>query len=195
MQAKTATLRLEKVFLTGSDMKPRGFTIFFAVLVASLSLAIGLAIYELLIRELDLSQTARESQYAIYAADTGAECALYWDNKAPLLNGATSVFATSSQVGNSNPPSSNVWCNEQDIAAAAVTALTWPESEAALTATSKFQVLLDEADPDGPCAIVEVIKTADVSGEPPATQITSSGRNTCNFNAPLQIERTLEVNY
>ena len=105
-------------------MKPRGFTIFFAVLVASLSLAIGLAIYELLVRELDLSQTARESQYAIYAADTGAECALYWDNKAPLLNGATSVFATSSDAGNSNPPANGVLCNGQDIAAAAVAAST-----------------------------------------------------------------------
>ncbi len=176
-------------------MKPRGFTIFFAVLVASLSLAIGLAIYELLVRELDLSQTARESQYAIYAADTGAECALYWDNKAPLLNGTNSVFATSSDSGNSSPPSSGIRCNNQDIAAAAVTALTWPESEGPLTATSRFQVLLNDLDPDGPCALVKVVKTADVAGEPPSTQIESRGRNTCDTSASLQLERTLEINY
>ena len=59
----------------------KGFTIFFAMLVGALALSIGLAIYDLTVRELDLSATATQSQYAIYAADSGAECALYWDNK------------------------------------------------------------------------------------------------------------------
>lgn len=103
-------------------MYKRGFTIFFAVLVGSLALAIGFSIYELLIRELALSQTATQSQYAIYAADAGAECALYWDNKCtPGVNAACSctafdsggactrgtAFATSSLSAN---PASGVYC-------------------------------------------------------------------------------------
>jgi|GEM_PF-394079 len=75
----------------------RGFTIFFAVLVGSLALAIGLSIYELLIRELELAQVATQSQFAIYAADAGAECALYWDNKCtPGVNSVTAACVCTS---------------------------------------------------------------------------------------------------
>lgn len=69
--------------------KNKGFTIFFATLVASLALAIGLGIYDVVVRQLSLSTTVSQSQYAIYAADSGAECALYWDAK---YNGSSSAF-------------------------------------------------------------------------------------------------------
>lgn len=97
--------------------RTRGFTIFFAVLVGSLALAIGLSIYELLVRELELSQVATQSQFAIYASDAGAECALYWDTlctntgiscictdkdgAGTCLRGT--AFATSSETLNRNP--------------------------------------------------------------------------------------------
>ena len=69
------------------------------MLVGSLALAVGLAIYDLTIRELDLSAVATQSQYAVYAADTGAECALYWDTKCPLGSCVVnSTFATSSNT-------------------------------------------------------------------------------------------------
>ena len=54
----------------------KGFTLFFALLVSSLALAIGVSIYDITVRELNLSEAATQSQYAVYAADTGAECAL-----------------------------------------------------------------------------------------------------------------------
>ncbi|MBP9711044.1 MAG: hypothetical protein KBD50_02165 [Candidatus Pacebacteria bacterium] len=80
--------------------KKRGFTVFFAVLVGSLALAIGLSIYELLIRELELAQVATQSQFSIYAADAGAECALYWDNKCtPGVNGVTAACVCTSFEG------------------------------------------------------------------------------------------------
>jgi hypothetical protein len=95
-----------------------GFTAFFAVLVSALALAIGLSIYDLLLRELTLSQTARDSQSAIFAADTGVECALYWDNKATLLNGSPSVFGTSSVAdsqGGQSWSTTATFCNSQNI--------------------------------------------------------------------------------
>jgi len=170
-------------------MNQRGFTIFFAVLVASLALAIGLSIYDLLIRELDLSQTAKESQYAIYAADTGAECALYWDLN---YNGSDSAFATSTA---SNEPTSGIDCNTQDVAAEAVALNTWPETADASNATTVFQVSLVPGSTNSPCAIVTVEKTAANPGDPSATTIVSRGRNTCNTGAPLQLERALEISY
>jgi len=171
--------------------KKRGFTIFFAVLVASLSLAIGLAIYDLLLRELELSQTAEQSQYAIYAADTGAECALYWDLNYPDNDG--SAFATSSV---DTSVSSNVLCSEQDIIAGAPPLNTaWQvDTPDSTHGTTIFEVSLGTTEND-PCAIVTVEKEAVNPGDPPATKITSRGRNTCVDDAPLRIERALEVNY
>jgi len=60
-----------------------GFTLLLAALVASITLAIGAAIYGIAIKELNLSSIGRDSQFAFYAADSAAECALYYDiNKA-----------------------------------------------------------------------------------------------------------------
>lgn len=175
---------------------PRGFTIFFAVLVSSLALAIGLAIYDLLIRELALSQTATQSQYAIYAADTGAECALYWDFNAPVLNGSPSVFATSSAPGNAPPPSAGVNCAGQDITDSPVVGIPWTTEippRTPTSATTVFWVSLGVAQKD-PCAEVTVEKVS-VNGDPPTTKIVSRGLNTCTSGALIQLERAIEVNY
>lgn len=59
----------------------RGFTLFYAVLVSSLLLALGLAIFNITYKELILSAGARESATAFYAADAALECALFWDRK------------------------------------------------------------------------------------------------------------------
>jgi len=57
----------------------RGFTLFFAVLVTSLVLAVGLSIFNITIKEITLSSDTRESFLALYAADSGIECAIFWD--------------------------------------------------------------------------------------------------------------------
>lgn len=59
--------------------KDRGVALLFAVLVAGLLMSIGLAIYNLSVWELLLSYARRESLYAFYAAESGVECAIYWD--------------------------------------------------------------------------------------------------------------------
>ena len=174
--------------------KKRGFTVFFAVLVASLALAIGIAIYDLLLRELELSRAATESQYAIYAADTGAECALYWDlNFAEVGDTDQSAFATSSETDAGDVAQiGEAFCNGQDIVAAAVG--SWPQLADGSSATTVFEVLLVDGDDTGPCAVVTVEKNTEDPGDPPETKITSHGRNTC-VAGPGQLERSLEVNY
>jgi Tfp pilus assembly protein PilX len=59
----------------------KGFTLLVAVLVSSVLLSISLAIFNITIKELLLSSSGRDSQFAFYAADSGTECALYWDQK------------------------------------------------------------------------------------------------------------------
>ncbi|QSH39328.1 hypothetical protein JXR01_03440 [Candidatus Kaiserbacteria bacterium] len=61
------------------NTQQRGFTLILAALVASLLTSLGLAMFSIAKKEIILSSLGRDSQLAFYAADTGAECALYWN--------------------------------------------------------------------------------------------------------------------
>jgi hypothetical protein len=194
-----------------------GFTIFFAMLVGSLALSVGLAIYDLTVREIDLSAAASQSQYAIYAADTGVECALYWDAK---YNGVGSAF------GSSTPPASTwgvspINCNGQDIVISGppasflsqytgalngcVDSAHWcivstaPNSSAAdpskAEATTTFSVSIPPSagSLQNYCAIVQVGKSTVTNVL--YTNVVSRGYNNCNSTGAARLERTLRVNY
>ncbi len=164
-------------------MKKNGFTIFFATLITSLALAIGLSIYDLTVRELNLSATANQSQYAIYAADTGAECALYWDTQCEASGcNAGSAFATSTE---STVPvaGAGLLCNGQDIVAA-----PWSVTQADYDATTTITINFS---PQPYCAIVTIAKT----GTPARTTIISHGYNTCAAGGVTRVERALQVSY
>ncbi|MDB5225213.1 MAG: seg [Candidatus Adlerbacteria bacterium] len=180
----------------------KGFTIFFAMLVGSLALAVGLAIYDLTVRELELSAAASQSQYAIYAADTGVECALYWDSK---YGGSGSAFGTSTA---STWGSSVLNCNGADIKvtpppAADVTRYTecpaspsaWCTSSTASEATTTFSVSIPSGGTPAQtyCAVVQVSKVT-LSGVL-YTTILSRGYNNCQALGVARLERTLKVNY
>src|SRR3989344_841527 len=142
------------------------------MLVGSLALAVGFAIYDLTVREIDLSAAASQSQYAIYAADTGVECALYWDSKAPALNGVSSIFATSTSGW-------SAW---------AITA-----NSSAATTTFTLAIPNNGTPVQTYCAVVEVGK-ATISGVL-YTTIISRGYNTCLSAGVTRLERTLQVSY
>ncbi|MDQ5912570.1 MAG: hypothetical protein QG568_785 [Patescibacteria group bacterium] len=86
------------------NKKAKGFTLFLALIVSSLVLAIGVSMGTIILKQLIFSNSGRESQLAFYAADSGAECAVYWHRKD--INGALaeSVFSTSS------PAFSEIFC-------------------------------------------------------------------------------------
>jgi hypothetical protein len=62
-----------------SIQKKRGFTLLVASLIASVLLALALFMISIAQKEVILSTFGRDSQYAFYVADAGAECALYLD--------------------------------------------------------------------------------------------------------------------
>lgn len=62
-----------------SSPENRGFTLLLSVLIAAIVLALATSIFQIARKEITLSALGRDSQFAFYAADTGAECALYWD--------------------------------------------------------------------------------------------------------------------
>lgn len=67
-----------------------GFTILLAALVSSLVLSLGISIFTIARKSITLSTLGRDSQYAFYAADTAAECALYWDLRHDAFGSASS---------------------------------------------------------------------------------------------------------
>lgn len=158
------------------------------MLIASLALAVGLAIYDLTIRELDLSATATQSQFAIYAADTGVDCALYWDFNYSDVD--QSAFGTS--TASSWPSSgSGLSCDGEDISVDA--GFNDPTKKNASAATSTFTLQI-ESSSQTYCTIVEVGKYTDGGGIL-YTTIIARGYNTCDTTSLTRVERALQVNY
>lgn len=87
---------------TNEAQGKRGFTLLLAALVSSIVLALGLSIFTIAQKELILSSLGRDSQYAFYAADTAAECGLYWDLR-------HQAFATSA------PSSFEIECDGESV--------------------------------------------------------------------------------
>lgn len=80
--------------------KNKAFTLFVSLLVSALLLAVGFSIGNILIKQLTLATSGSGSQVAFYAADSAAECALYWDRKnSEGFSTANSPFGTSTVLG------------------------------------------------------------------------------------------------
>lgn len=189
LQDKTKDLRL-----TIHDSR-RGFVLSFAVLVAGILLSIGLAIFTITLKELILSGSGRESQFAFYAADTGGECALYWDIKHSGFSG--SVFSPVTYASTTSPPSygnpvaqnSGVFCSTEDITDPASgwnMGTGWDVIYSGTATTTTFDMKFD----NGTCATIMVIKNA--TG---VTQIDTRGYNTCAAGSPRRVERGLRITY
>ena len=67
----------------------KGYTLLFAVLVSSVVLSIGISILTISKKEFLLSASAKDSTSAFYAADTGIECAAYYDSNSSKFSTTT----------------------------------------------------------------------------------------------------------
>ncbi len=177
-----------------------GFTLLFSVLVASLVLAVGASVISIALRQLIISSTGRDSQYAFYAANTGIECAMYWDLK------RGSNFATSSQSAKFSGP---MICENVDVADALINSTNLDffnvvgQTKGAVT---RFRLEFNPVGPDSViipyCVDVIVEKKEEITPIQPGisrtqmrTEIIARGYNTCEENNPRRIERGLEVKY
>src|SRR3990167_9509283 len=59
--------------------KSAGFVILYAVIISSMVLAIALGVLDIAYKEIKFSTSARDTNDAFFAADTGLECALFND--------------------------------------------------------------------------------------------------------------------
>ena len=76
----------------------RGFVILFAVTLASILLTISLGVSNIALREIKFSTSAKDTNDAFFAADTGTECALFNDKpptRFPVAGPATPLTCAS----------------------------------------------------------------------------------------------------
>lgn len=149
--------------------KQKGFTLLIAVVLASVVLAIGLALLDIAYKQITLAATARNSQFAFYAADGALECALYYDQ----------------QLGHfprppGTPLPSSITCQGQSGISVTV-------SNTAATSTSSFSIPCPGGSPQSSAQIAKASNGL--------TIIYAYGYNNCNASDTRRVERGLRVVY
>jgi Tfp pilus assembly protein PilX len=168
-------------------MKNRGMTLFIAVVIMGILLFISFAVVNITIKGSLFASSGRDSQYAFYAADSGIECAIYWDSK-PVTG---SAFATST--------ASTITCaglsvqTNDAIYGTSTRARIGGGGSANPSSTFGMKFNLTGNNPVNSCAIVTVDKY--YTGPNLMTHIKSRGYNTCDISNPRRIERGVEVTY
>jgi hypothetical protein len=161
----------------------RGFTVLLAALVSSIVLALGTSIFLIAKKQITLSALGRDSQFAFYAADSGAECALYWDVKKNAFD--------------VTPPAEVPRCAGQNLGETVSSG-----SRSAPPYTISFQInlfanvdgILGTIDDSGYCVQVAVNKNTSA----PFTSIRADGYSTsCATIAtsPRSLQRSVELQY
>ena len=163
--------RPRSLFSNAVEAKPRrGFTLLIAVLVSGILLALGFAIFNIASKELTLSSSGRESQFAFYAADSGIECTLYWDFR-------EDAFSTTSP-------------QQPQCAGGSVTNYNVNFDPLSDTYTTTYSFSLGQTTSD-PCTDVTVTRNF----SPTRTTVVAAGYNTCVTTNPRRIERAIRVQY
>lgn len=135
------------------------------LLYITAALSVGIGVASLVGGEIGLSGTGRDSQFAFYAADFGAECALYWD----LKHG---VFIVPTPE-NGAPDQFSIRCGGNT-----------------LTVRYIGSNIFIFSSPTGICTDATFERL-----EGGAARITSRGYNICQGQAGRRVERGLEVTY
>ncbi len=161
---KTKTLYKEK--------KDTAFILPFSVMLASIVLGLGFTIFNVAYKEFFLTTITRDSEIALYAADTGIECALYWD-----LLASGSLF-----------PSDNTSPLPASISCAGGTYNFNPATDfqtSANSATTTFSLTLSSS----VCSSVMIAKTS------ATTTVNSRGYNRCGSTDARRLERAIQYRY
>lgn len=160
----------------------KGFALLFAMLASSVLLSVAVAIWSISLREVIFSSFGRESETAFFVADTGMECALYWDFKGAFATSTSRTSLPSSNCPQQSPKA--IRCGDQPI----TPMITSCNS---LNAVTEFSLTSTA----GVCADVVITKTGNNQNSFSTTKIESRGHNTCVFSSPTLVERGLRVTY
>jgi hypothetical protein len=166
-------------------MKNKGFTLLMAIVTTSLLLVISFMVVNIAFKQLIISSVNEESQYAFYNADSGLECAIYWDLHDPS---ALSQFDSSSVSGAINCQNEDITTNSQFIPIPVPPfPFNTPVKSVIGGTDSIFAVTYTKG-----CAVVRVHKSLTV---PVVTTIDSRGYNNCDINADKRYQRGVIITY
>ncbi|MDO8493448.1 MAG: hypothetical protein Q7S19_02805 [bacterium] len=174
--------------------KNRAFVLLFSLLISSILLATGLGISRLMIRQISLASLSRESQVALFAADSGLECALHWDTfgrfdpATPLTLNQT-IYCNGAIIKDGFQADPQGITGAQNQVACDPSAQPEPPDKSIINGGDRSCFTFALAN-NSACVFVTVDKSNIASG---FTTITSNGYNRCNMNAPNLLQRTLEI--
>ncbi|MBP6858334.1 MAG: hypothetical protein KBC33_00695 [Candidatus Pacebacteria bacterium] len=173
----------------------KGYTLLFAVITASLVLSVGVFILGVSKKQFALSVAARESMYALYAADGAMECA------ARELNYNTDLGKgfTMTEVDETTLRTPELDCNGNiHVADGAFEEISNPDTTLweGTEITQSGDIIVHPLGVDGqvnpPCAIVTVAYGVDARTSDDVVRVSSRGYNQCDALGPLPSTRTVE---
>lgn len=161
--------------------KNRGVALLFAIMVTGVLFAVALGTTNIALKETKFSTSSKSTNEAFFAADTGAECALFNDK-----NLLTFPLSGVSNITNGKINCTDVtgYFNQID--------------------NGSFVFVVPSINSSGSCAIVTVLKTDSGTKDEfdniiPSVEIISKGYNvgddSCNSTNTNRVERELELNY
>ena len=202
------------------NIKQRGFTLLLAALISAIVLMLASAIFSIAKKQVVLASLSQQSQYAFYAADTGAECALYWDTQYGYFGVVTPTTAMM-QATNPLLPSSPIppQCDGNNFIVSPMYTATTPATYSSPSNGPEYVISFNlPLQNDTYCSEVSVTKCQGTLFDTGAccagiitngscvvqtmtsisTQIRSNGFNTsCESigTNPISLERSVELNY
>ena len=185
-QIKNSTIQKFKP----KDSLRAGFSMFIAVVIMSALALIAFSVVNISVKESSFATSNKESQYAIFAADAGVECALYWDAKFSPSKFATTTSGSPISCANGSSLITPGQIANGD-AIPGTTTVTMIGGGGLANPKSTFYFRMNNGvNPVNACAVVEV--TVNDNG---TTYVSSKGYNNCNPNDPKRVERGIEVTY
>ncbi|MEK7567730.1 MAG: pilus assembly PilX N-terminal domain-containing protein [Patescibacteria group bacterium] len=182
--------------MTNKSKKNTGFALLMAIMVGSLFLAIGATIHRIALIEIILSSTGKDSQFAFYAADTGLECALYWNYhyNPNGHDGSGSAFSVYNESSGDEVGSNRYLINAGslpmiDCGGGPVLDFRQGDVQGGFIHQTYFKL---DVPASGLCAEVVVTRLPGAAQPPTITEITSHGYNTCS-NSDRRVERAIKA--
>jgi Tfp pilus assembly protein PilX len=172
--------------------KEKGFTLVLSLFLSTIVLTITLSMMQILYKQLTLSTADRESQIAFFSADSGMECAYYWDFRADISGSTTqSIFQSVMPLGTPLATLAPTCGGKNIFTTVGPTgepAFSTSTSNAAEDITIFYMTNINGTQA---CNYVIVKKNKTTA----TTTIESHGQNRCILGDPRRVERAIQFRY
>ena len=182
----------------------RGVALYLSIIVAGLIAFIAVAVSTVSFVQLNIVETSTESQYAFYAANSGVECAAYWDAKHDAF---PSPEATDEGEGNDDK-TGQMDCAQGNLTVVDVieeedeSPQCDPDEDGDDETCDKVIFKIDNiaSTPGGTACVEEVVVMEwldEEDNDELMTTIISDGHNRCGSGVPAArlVERTVRADY